>query len=314
MKIAALVPNYNGSDAVLRVVGALLAQSVPPPHRLEVVVVDDGSSDGSADRLEERYGSSIQLVRLDDNMGRSFARNAAAKSTGTDVDLLIFVDSDCVPAASSFISTHLACIESGADLVFGDVIAQGPGFWAMLQREVADARRRRYLAGDAWAFTTANFSVRRPLLFDNGGFDSTFDRYGFEDRDLFARLATTGARVMHTSNAAVIHLDQLTLEGVATKQCEAGRYGSTHFNQRHPDIYRSMSLSRVDCGLHPWLAVVDVFTAPLARALCARSDAWLEWNWLPFRLRSLAARVAYGLLYMHGTRLAARDVTNNRRG
>ncbi|HEY5802379.1 MAG TPA: glycosyltransferase family A protein [Lysobacter sp.] len=307
MKVAALVPNHNGSDSVLAVVGALLAQSIPQPHHFEVIIVDDGSTDDSVQMLEAQYGNSVQLVRLGENKGRSFARNSAAWSTRDDIDLLVFVDSDCIPTDKRFISAHIARIEAGADLVFGDVTAEGNDFWSKLQQDVAAARRTRYAAGDQWVFTTANFSVRRSLMFDHGGFDPSFDRYGFEDRDFFARVASPGARVEHASDATVIHMDRLTLKGVAKKQCEAGRHGARRFHDRHPGVYGRMALSRLDCGLHPWLIPVDTFTAPIAHGFCTIPDAWLEWRWLPFRLRSIGARAIYGLSYMHGTRLALSD-------
>ena len=80
MKIAVVIPNYNSARIVQRAVEAMQRQRVPAGHSVQVVVADDGSTDGSADALASRFGDSITLLRQPENRGRSTTRNAVCSS------------------------------------------------------------------------------------------------------------------------------------------------------------------------------------------------------------------------------------------
>jgi len=299
MKIAAVIPNYNAAPLVGDCVDALLRQSVPDGLDFSIVVADDGSTDGSADALARRFGERITLLRLPTNVGRSTARNLGAAAANADV--LVFVDSDCHALGSDSIAQDARAFESGADASFGDVCTPGPGFWETLQRDAADWRRRRFDSGDAWTFTTQNAAVRSAAFFAAGGFDAAFDRHGFEDRDLFIRLAEAGAMSRYTPEARVAHEDRIGLASVARKLGEAGFHAAHLFRDRHPAVYRTMSFGKLDGALHPWLRWLDLVAWPIARPLAMGTAQWLEWRWLPFRLRALLARAIYGAWFLHGT-------------
>lgn len=299
MQVAIVIPNYNSAALVERSVAAMLQQKVGEQDNVQIVVVDDGSTDHSADALERRFGDRIRLIRLPENRGRSTARNAGAAATTADV--LVFIDSDCVPPNHDLISAHLAAFETGTDVSFGAVCTPGDGFWDRLQRDANEWRRRRFDAGDHWTFTTQNVAVRRDAFLRAGGFDPAFERHGFEDRDLFIQLSNSGAKVAYTATAQVIHEDAIGLNSVSRKVGEAGYYAAHLFDAKHPVVYAGMPYSRLDCRHHPYLLAVDLFFWPLARWLARGSGAWLEWRWLPFRLRALMARGVYGLNFLHGT-------------
>lgn len=308
MKITVVIPNYNSARLVQRAVEAMHRQQVPAEHLLQVAVADDGSNDGSAELLARRFGNSITLLRLSENKGRSTARNAGAAAN--DADILVFVDSDCVPPDDHFISAHLAAFTEGADVSFGAIETPGDGFWDRLQRDAATWRKQRFEAGDLWTYTTQNVAMRR-LHFDRaGGFDPLFDRHGFEDRDLFVRLAQAGAKVCFSARARVVHEDHITLANVTRKQGEAGFHAAHLFRARHPLIYDAMSYSRLDANVRPWLAWLDPLSWPLASLIARLPAHWLEWRWLPFRLRALMARAVYGLGYLHGTARRRKEAEN----
>lgn len=309
VKLAVVIPNYNSAALVERCVAAMLEQQPGEGRQFVVAVVDDGSSDGSADRLERRFGDRIVLVRLPENRGRSTGRNAGAAAV-VDADLLVFIDSDCIPGDGHFLARHAAAMESGADVVFGEVCTPGEGFWDRLQQDAAGWRQRRFDQGETWTFTTQNVSVRRERFEAVGGFDPAFDRHGFEDRDLFVRLALAGCRFAYEPEAQVRHEDRIGLASVARKLGEAGYHAAHLFAAKHPDVYPRLAFSRIDAGRRPWLRIVDALAWPFARPFAFGKAGWLEWRWLPFRLRALMARSLYGLSFLHGTvrrRLEARQ-------
>lgn len=95
--ISVIIPVYNGAALVARAIDSALDQSMPP---LEVIVVDDGSTDGTAATLA-RYGKRIRALTIAHG-GVSRARNAGiAASRG---ELLAFLDADDV-----WHRTKLAC-------------------------------------------------------------------------------------------------------------------------------------------------------------------------------------------------------------
>jgi glycosyltransferase involved in cell wall biosynthesis len=87
-RFTAVLPLYNKADTINRAIGSVLAQTAGD---CEVIVVDDGSTDGSAEAIDKAYLPSIRLVRQA-NAGPGAARNAgAAAATG---ELLAFLDCD----------------------------------------------------------------------------------------------------------------------------------------------------------------------------------------------------------------------------
>lgn len=223
-----------------------------------------------------------------------------------DADVLLFVDGDCISMAG-LAAAHVAACAAGADVSFGDLCTRGNSFWARLQQDAARRRRRHFSAGDAWALTAANVAIRRDAFMEVGGFDLAFNRYGFEDRDLFARLVAAGFRGVFSSDAVVLHEDKISLASVSRKLGDAGYHAASVFRARHPGIYARLAFSRIDCTLRPWLRLVDWLAWPFARRIAAcRDDRWLEWRAIPFIIRSSIARTIYGLWFLHGTALRAR--------
>jgi len=88
--VAAIIPTYNARAFVVRGLESVFAQSVPVE---DVVLADDGSSDGTADFVEERYAGRVRVLRLPrHNVGR--ARNRAVEATRAD--WVAFLDADDV--------------------------------------------------------------------------------------------------------------------------------------------------------------------------------------------------------------------------
>ncbi len=90
---SAIVLNYQGRGVVEEAVESLLAQDLPG---LEVLVVDNGSSDGSADDLERRFGGRIRLIRSPRNLGFGAGNNLALRVARGPY--LILLNNDAVAA------------------------------------------------------------------------------------------------------------------------------------------------------------------------------------------------------------------------
>ena len=117
--VSVVIPAYNAERFIAEAIESALAQTHPS---LEVVVVDDGSTDGTAAAAEGYPG--VTLLRRP-NGGIGAARNTGvAQATG---DFLAFLDADDVWPAGSLSALLAEAEESGADAVFGQVVQFGEG-------------------------------------------------------------------------------------------------------------------------------------------------------------------------------------------
>jgi GT2 family glycosyltransferase len=205
---------------------SLDAQTAAPPF--EVVVVDNGSSDGTRDAVAQ-FGARLNypivyLFEGDPNRGKARNRGIAAAAG----NLVVFCDDDVrVPARwlAAHASAHAAA--SKASVVNGPIL-NVPSYDAMPKATFANYSR---------AFLcTCNASVPRAALVAVGGFDERFDLYGWEDTELGVRLRESGLRWKFAWNAAIWHIkppDENTLEVEVRKTLEKAQM-ARRFVEKHP--------------------------------------------------------------------------------
>lgn len=89
MRFSAIIPVYNGAETICRAIDSVIAQG---DNDLEIIVVDDASTDGTVRLIKEKYGDKVTVISLPENAGSSVARNAGmAVATG---DYIAFLDAD----------------------------------------------------------------------------------------------------------------------------------------------------------------------------------------------------------------------------
>ena len=111
MRISTVIPAYNRADLIGETLRSVLEQDRPPD---EVIVVDDGSTDDTAD-VTAAFGKAVTLIRQA-NAGAGSARNAGfAASTG---DIVHFMDSDDLVLAN-FYEAAEAAFARGNDMTYG---------------------------------------------------------------------------------------------------------------------------------------------------------------------------------------------------
>ena len=193
--VSIIIPVYNRASLLKRaIVSALQDAEV----RTEVVVVDDGSTDESAE-IARSMGPPVRVFRQQ-NAGPSTARNHGfAESVGTYVR---FLDSDdwLLPGANA---AQVAQLErSGADVCYGDWRSafrdenseQSAGRPLLSMGPVGDPVEA--LLGDRWA-PNFGYLMRRELVDAVGGWDEDRALTGIEDFDFILRVALNGGRFIH---------------------------------------------------------------------------------------------------------------------
>ncbi len=306
LDVSIIVPTYNRRASVCRLLQALDEQTYPL-DRFEVLVIDDGSDDGTPDLLRS-LGTAYALRVLEQaHQGPAEARNLGV--TNAAADLVLFLDDDVVPS-QDLIAIHLAthAAEGPKAVVIGPMMpphdwARSP--WVRWEEEKLQSQYDAMLAGE-WAaterqFYTANSSLERQLFLDAGGFDARFKRA--EDVELGYRLRNLGARFIFTPAADVLHYASRTFTAWQRTPYQYGRYdvimsrekghealgrALREFRGRHP-LNRGMS--RAVTG-HPRL--VDATVALLGLGVRAGAKVGAQ------RTTSRALSGIFNLLYWQG--------------
>ena len=296
MQISVVVPVYRDATRARAAACALLEQKLPSGAMLDVVLVDDGSSDGTVESLRE-LEPMVRVLALPHNQGRSGARNAgAAAATGA---IVLFMDCDCLPADQDLLLSHISALESGAVASCGHVTGIGADFWSKYQDQASHRRRSQHASGVQYAGSSQNLAVRRTDFEAIGGFDTAYRRYGFEDRDLLIRLGQRGPIAWTT--ATVRHQDQLCLIQVASKMAEAGRYSSHRFASHHPDAYRTLGYAVTDAQQHHVTMPLGRLATPFAMVIAHAFDRLGCERWLPHTPARWIVRLTSALAYFGGT-------------
>ena len=193
MRVSAIIPAYNRKAAVFRAIDSVLAQTAPVD---EIIVVDDGSTDGTADGIHRRYGAQVRVVRQG-NQGVSAARNTGIRDA--QGEWIAFLDSDDIwlPTKMQCQLEALAAMGNGCGVCFSDNFFEGDpnrtlsrfeevGFESPTQFGVLKQPAPLILANKE-PFFTSSVMVRRLLLDAIPGFDDALT-IG-EDTDVFFRLS-----------------------------------------------------------------------------------------------------------------------------
>lgn len=295
--LSIVIPVYRNAAGAARLVRALHRCNFDAA-RTEIIVVDDGSCDGTAQELARDLAGMARVHALADNAGRAGARNSGANLANGD--RILFMDCDCLPSDQDFINSHLQAWATDVVASTGAVEGTGDGFWHLYQLQASQRRSRQHASGMTFSGSSQNMMVSRRAFTACGGFDTAYRTYGFEDRELLLQIGRLGP-VVWAETASVRHMDDLTLPTVCHKMIEAGGGASLLFSQRHPEAYQALGYSMLDVRRHRWLRAPALLVAPAIDPAARLADRLLASPLLPYRLKSGLVKILSALSYMVGT-------------
>ncbi|MCX6546025.1 MAG: glycosyltransferase family 2 protein [Acidobacteria bacterium] len=219
--VSVIVVNYNGRAWLDVCLASLAAQRDVPA---EVVLIDNGSSDGSAAFVAERFPS-VRLVRLDRNLGFAGGNNAGARQANGR--LLAFVNND-TEVDPRWVSTLKAVFDrdSGVGLATSRIVylhdsavidSAGDGYTrsgGAFKRGHGQPDSAYRDAAEVFGACGAAFMIRRELFETLGGFDEDFFLV-YEDVDLSYRAQLLNARCAYVPDAIVRHAGSGTMGTVS---------------------------------------------------------------------------------------------------
>lgn len=238
MRISVIIPTRDRKDVLLECLSGFARQDFTEPF--ELVVIDDGSDDGTSDAVVKAGGpggGSLKYFRQE-KKGPAAARNLGImRATG---DILLFTGDDMLPEKnllSEHAAFHAARPESGAAMLgtaaWDPRIRPSP-FAVWLENGGPQFGFGRFTPGEAVdAFWTANLSVKKAFLLQNGLFDEDFQYAAGEDVELGMRLRKKGLEIIYNPKASVRHLHRVTFLSYCRRQEIAG---GAHclFERKHP--------------------------------------------------------------------------------
>lgn len=208
MSVSVIIPVYNAAAHLEKCLEALAAWPAGP---LEIIVVDDGSTDESRS-VAERFG--VRMLHSGGRVGPARARNVGARAAQGEI--LFFIDSDvCVHADTLERVRRDFQEDPGLDALIGsydsspaskDFLSQ----YKNLMHSYVHQRGKR----EACTFWSGCGAIRRSVFFAHAGFDESYGRPAIEDIELGYRLRTAGRKVLLDKDLQVTHLKRWTFWGL----------------------------------------------------------------------------------------------------
>jgi GT2 family glycosyltransferase/glycosyltransferase involved in cell wall biosynthesis len=244
VRVSVVIPTYNRKDKLMACLDALERQSVLPDE-FEVVIVDDGTTDGTKEAVASKPRSFAVRYFEQRNQGPGSARNRGIdEATG---EIVLFVGDD-VYADERLLEEHL--LAHAIRPAAGTAILGHLDWPADMPRNAV----MNYVCGDAalqFAYTliprlpvldhrffyTSNISLKREFLASAATagirFDPAFRHAAFEDSEFAFRLLPRGLEIRYVESARAVHDHPMDLEGFAARERRAGEMAVV-FYRKHP--------------------------------------------------------------------------------
>jgi GT2 family glycosyltransferase len=209
--VSAIVLNWNGAGYVEAAVSSLLAQTL---EGIEVIVVDNASTDGSDAAIEARFGARVTLIRNPRNLGFGAGNNAGLRAARGRFVLLLNNDAVAAPTLAEELVAAAAdqrvgmvaakvmlagrdAIDTTGHLLYPDGLNRGRGRLEPDRGQYDAPPRALFPSGAAGLY-------RRAMLDEIGGFDESFFLYG-DDAELGLRGRLLGWECAFAPRAVAHH-------------------------------------------------------------------------------------------------------------
>jgi glycosyltransferase involved in cell wall biosynthesis len=251
-RVSVIVPVYNAERTLEDCIDSLLELDYPKDNR-ELILVDNASTDGTAEILRQSAGES--RILFEGRKGSAAARNRGLVNARGDV--VAFTDSDCV-VDKDWLRKIVAPLEDDCvGIVGGRILAKRP---CNEIEEFGEAIHDHNKAINEYKppyVITMNWASRLSVLNEVGLFDERFIRG--QDVDLSWRIFRSGYKIIYEPEAIVHHGNEKTLSGLFREGYVHG-FASVRGLKKHKDLVKQFGHRRFSVrGYHALsLSFIDV--------------------------------------------------------
>lgn len=266
--LAVVVPAYNAAGTIAGCVAALRDQHYDGP--VEIIVVDDGSTDATAALARAAGAKVITTPR-----GRpAAARNAGARAATAPI--VCFTDADCAPRPDWLGEISAPFVDPAVIAAKGTYATRQRSLVArFVQLEYEDKYDHLRPQATIDFIDTYSCAYRRDVLLANGGFDERF--HYLEDQELSFRLAARGYRMVFRPAAIVEHRHSATLRAYLRKKATIG-YWKVQVVRRFPG--QAVRDSHTPQVMKAQMALAALLLAGLAAGPVGWALGWAGAAWL----------------------------------
>jgi GT2 family glycosyltransferase len=221
--VSVIIVNYEGLKWLKLFMSQLIQTSYP---RFEVIVVDNGSRDGSVEYLQGKF-KQVKIIKLSENKGYASGTNVGVKEAKGDVLAFLNNDIEVTPewlsdaVAKLYSHDNIGAVQCKSMLHGSKDIIDSIGLSIdrcnvalIIGRNERDTGQYDHLS-EIGAFSGGAMLIRKELFEKLGGFDETYFMY-FEDVDLSWRLKMTDYKISPAPASIVYHVGSAS-SGIITK-------------------------------------------------------------------------------------------------
>lgn len=250
-----IIPTYNRSDSVEKLLKCLSTQSFPS-RDFEVIVSIDGSTD-TTQEIVDSFQPDFKLISIwQPNSGRAAACNRGIQAAAGEV--IILLDDDMEPSCE-LVSAHYSAHSGDARIA---VVGAAPILITDLSPPVVKYIGAKFNAHidkisvrdfdfHIRDFYTGNFSIRKDVLLEVGMFNEVFKVYGNEDVELAKQLMDSGVKLVFSPHALAIQHYDKDYPSLARDYISKG-ITVVQLASQHPDTFHELRLSGYKNASRKW--------------------------------------------------------------
>lgn len=258
--ISVIIPAYNAAPTIERALDSVLAQDY---DALDIIVVDDCSTDATAAVAARYAGCGVRLVRLDPGRGAAGARNAGIDAARGDLVAFLDADDEWLPgklrkqAALLADNPRAVLVSCGSRIISPDGINLGNIYGDLKPAAGPDAWRTLL----AYNFiTTPSVLTYRQALLDAGGFDPALKVA--EDQDMWLKLSMTGELAYVDEFLVLVHMMPNSLS--------SGDHVGDQLTYTLPMVRRHLQTKRSELTRRQYEWIIGHRYARVGRQACGR--------------------------------------------
>lgn len=264
--VSVIIPNRNGEATVGKCLTAAFRSRYKP---FEVIVVDDGSEDGSVEIIK-RFP--CRLIQLEKHSGAARARNVGAQESRGDI--FFFTDADCLMQEDTLSAAVRALAEEGAGAVVGGSYTRIPHdkvFFSIFQSVFINYSETKRPENPDYIATHA-MMIDAGLFRRQGGFDERFLPI-LEDVEFSHRLRKAGVRLVMRPEVLVQHIFNFSMLRSLRNAWRKSTYW-TIYSLGHRDVFADSGTASTALKTNVAAFFLSVF---IIGAALAAGEAGLLW-------------------------------------